>query len=214
MNNDQRKILVVPNLAASVIPKSKVKVFNALKTLAKEKEFDKISVREICDTAGIAKSTFYSNFHDKYSIIHWHYDMVMEAGVNKIGRTLSWEEGHLITSFGFAAEMQLYNLARKSTDQNGLLPYGIRRREAVLIDTLTNYRKVELIDKLRFQITAVAAAEQAVVVRYLNNAKPIDVLNYVDNMVDIIPRELFEAMQVEDSGVGTSFKNPWESIFY
>lgn len=213
MSSEQRKVLIVPSLSASTIPKSKVKIFAALKAIAKEKEFDKISVREICDTAGVAKSTFYSNFQDKYAVIHWHYDMVMGAGVNKIGRTLSWEEGHLITSFGFAAEKPLYNLARKSTDQNGLLPYGIRNREAVLIETLTQYRKVDLTDKLRFQITAVAAAEQAVVQRYLNSAKPIDVLAYVDNMVDIIPKELFEAMQIEEGGMSPFFKNPWEGIF-
>ncbi len=213
MSDSKTKVLVVPSLQASPIPKSKVKIFTALRAIAKEKPFDKISVREICDTAGVAKSTFYSNFQDKYAVIHWHYDMVMGAGVNKIGRTLSWEEGHLITSFGFAAEVPLYNLARKSTDQNGLLPYGIRNREAVLIETLTQYRHVELTDKLRFQITAVAAAEQAVVQRYLNSAKPIDVLAYVDNMIDIIPKELFDAMQLEDNGAGHLFKNPWEGIF-
>lgn len=100
MSSEQRKVLVVPSLPISTIPKSKAKIFSALKAIAKEKDFDKISVREICDAAGVAKSTFYGNFQDKYAVVHWHYDMVMGAGADKIGRTLSWEEGHLITSFG------------------------------------------------------------------------------------------------------------------
>lgn len=214
MSSEQRKVLVVPSLPISTIPKSKAKIFSALKAIAKEKDFDKISVREICDAAGVAKSTFYGNFQDKYAVVHWHYDMVMGAGADKIGRTLSWEEGHLITSFGFAAEKQLYDLARKSTDRNGLLPYGVRNREAVIIETLTHYRNIELTDKLRFQITALVAAEQAVVLRYLNSAKPIDVLNYVDNMIGIIPKELFNAMQLEESSTSQLFKNPWENIFF
>ena len=211
MSGEQKKIVVVPKLTIAGIPKSKGKIFRALKTLVGEKDFDRISVREICDMAGISKSTFYGNFQDKYAIVNWHYDMVMEAGVTQIGRTLSWEQGHLITSFGFAEEMPIYRKARKSSDQNGLLPYGIRAREAVLIETLVEYRKVELTDRLRFQVTALASAEQAVVGRYLNSSSPVDVCAYVDNLISVVPKELFDAMQIEDDGVGT-FENPWISI--
>ena len=213
MGSEQRKIVIVPNITTSAIPKSKAKIFGALKVLAKDKAFDKISVREICDTAGISKSTFYGNFQDKYEIIHWHYDAVMEAGVTKIGRSLSWEQGHLITSFGFASEMPLYRSARKSIDQNGLLPYGLRARESVLIETLTEYRRIELTDKLRFQVTALAAAEQAVIEKYLNSSSPVDVCAFVDNMLDIIPRALFDAMQIDDDRSSSSFENPWGNVF-
>lgn len=213
MSSEQRRVVVIPSIATTPIPKSKVKIFNALRSLAGEKEFDRISVREICDAAKISKSTFYANFPDKYAIIHWHYDMVMESGVNKIGRTLSWEEGHFITSFGFAAELPLYRMARKSIDQHGLLPYGLRKRESVLIETLSDYRKVNVTDKLRFQVTALAAAEQAVVGKYLNSPDPIDVSAYVDNMLDIIPRALYDALQIDGREQGAAFANSWDSLF-
>lgn len=214
MSGEQRNIVIVPHVTASNISKSRVKIFGALRKLAAEKPLDKISVREICDIAGVSKSTFYNNFQDKYAIVNWHYDMVMEAGVNKIGRTLSWEQGHLITSFGFAGEMAIYRAARKSSDQNGLLPHGIRARESVLIETLTEYRHVELTDKLSFQVTALAAAEQAVVGRYLTSSNPIDVCAYVENMLSIIPPELFDAMQIDGGTRGFAVENPWNSVFH
>lgn len=213
MSSEQRKIIVVPHVSISAISRSKAKIFAALKALVAEKPFDKISAREIYDAAGVSKSTFYSNFQDKNAILHWHYDMVMEAGVTKIGRTLSWEQGHLITSFGFAGELPVYRAARKSNDQNGLLPYGHRAREAVLIETLTKHRNVVITDKLRFQVTALVAAEQAVVGRYLNGSNPVDVCSYVDNMISIIPKELYEAMQIDIAEEASSIENPWSSVF-
>ncbi len=213
MGSEKRKIVIVPSVAASAVSKSKAKIFVALKTLAAEKDFDRISVREIYDLAGVSKSTFYNNFQDKNAIIHWHYDMVMGAGANKIGRTLSWEQGHLITSFGFADELPLYRAARKSSDLNGLLPYGHRAREAVLIKTLSEHRNVEVTDRLRFQVTALAAAEQAVVGRYLSNVGPMSVFDYVEHMISIVPQELFEAMQIDGNAAGPNFENPWATVF-
>ena len=213
MSSEQKRVVIVPGIAMPPVPKSKVKIFNALKVLAGEKAFDKISVREICSIADVSKSTFYANFPDKNAIIHWHYDLVMEAGANKIGRTLSWEEGHFVTSLGFAAELPLYQQARQSIGQQGLLPYGLRQREAVLFETLTEYRKVELTDKLRFQVTALAAAEQAVAGKHLHSPDPIDVGAYVDNMLDIIPRALFEAMQIGEGERSFVFGNPWFGAF-
>ena len=213
MSSGQKRVVVVPGITMAPIPKSKVKIFNALKLLVAEKAYDKISVREIYDTAGVSKSTFYANFPDKNAIVRWHYDMVMEAGVNRIGRTLSWEEGHFVTTLGFAAELPLYQQARQSEGQQGLLPYGLRQREAILHETLTEYCKVDLTDKLRFQVTALAAAEQAVAGKYLQRAELFDVSTYVDNMLDIIPRALFEAMQIGERERSFVFGNPWIGAF-
>lgn len=42
----------------------------ALLTLLNEKEFDKITVKEICDRAQVSRITFYTYFHDKYDLMN------------------------------------------------------------------------------------------------------------------------------------------------
>ena len=33
---------------------------------------EKITVKEICDTCGVTRQTFYRNFQDKYDLINWN----------------------------------------------------------------------------------------------------------------------------------------------
>ena len=48
---------------------SRDKIINAAAELMKEKNYRKISVAEICEKAGINRSTFYRNFEDVYDMV-------------------------------------------------------------------------------------------------------------------------------------------------
>ena len=51
------------------IVKTKKLLFNALLTLMKEKNFDKIKISDICGEALINRSTFYAHYEDKYDLL-------------------------------------------------------------------------------------------------------------------------------------------------
>jgi len=64
----------------------------SLKLLTKEKSFDKISVGEITDKAGVNRQTFYYHFKDKYELLEWIYDTeIMEPNLSDIGFD-NWDE--------------------------------------------------------------------------------------------------------------------------
>lgn len=52
---------------------SRIKIANALKTLAQKNDLNKISVDEIISVAGISRQTFYKYFSDKYDLAFWIY---------------------------------------------------------------------------------------------------------------------------------------------
>ncbi|MGQ2286910.1 TetR/AcrR family transcriptional regulator [Leuconostoc suionicum] len=49
-------------------------IYETFKTLLREKNFDKISVNEICKKSLISKSTFYAHFADKYDLLEHFSD--------------------------------------------------------------------------------------------------------------------------------------------
>ena len=52
---------------------------DSLKALTKEKSFDRISVGEITERAGVNRQTFYYHFKDKYELLEWIYDTEIVA---------------------------------------------------------------------------------------------------------------------------------------
>ena len=44
-----------------------------LKELTKKKSFDKITIRDITETCGLNRQTFYYHFQDKYELADWIY---------------------------------------------------------------------------------------------------------------------------------------------
>lgn len=50
----------------------KYKLANAMKECMVSSPVEKITVKEICDTCGVTRQTFYRNFQDKYDLINWN----------------------------------------------------------------------------------------------------------------------------------------------
>ena len=60
-----------------------IKMDEALLSLLEKKEFEYITVKEICDTAGVNRSTFYLHYENTY-------DLLMETTQYIIDRHLSY----------------------------------------------------------------------------------------------------------------------------
>ncbi|MBQ2939189.1 MAG: TetR/AcrR family transcriptional regulator C-terminal domain-containing protein [Clostridia bacterium] len=46
----------------------------ALKTLMRQKPFEKISISDICSQCGMSRKSFYYHFRDKYDLVNWIFD--------------------------------------------------------------------------------------------------------------------------------------------
>ena len=72
--------------------KTKVELGNALKKLAYEKSFDKISVSDITSKCNLNRQTFYYHFQDKYECLEWVYRNECLLPLTKDMNSENWEK--------------------------------------------------------------------------------------------------------------------------
>lgn len=64
---------------------------NALKELMNEKQFEKISITDICELCNMNRKSFYYHFKDKYDLVNWIFDTEFIAVVESKKYEKSWE---------------------------------------------------------------------------------------------------------------------------
>lgn len=67
---------------------TKMRVFHAI-----DRPIEELTVEILCRKAGISKPTFYRHFESKYDVPIWFARFMCLETLDKIGRTLTWEEG-------------------------------------------------------------------------------------------------------------------------
>lgn len=174
---------------------TKLRIFEAFGTCLSTTPIDKLTVSAICSTANVGKSTFYQYFKDKFAVAQWYLDMLYETGVTQIGRTLSWHRGHYITTSGIVQQRDVFVAAAQSNDYNAINSYSERKREDMLIETLTAYQGIALTPNLRAQAIALAAGERAVMARLMKEGDYPPINEIVDCLISIVPRELYIALE-------------------
>ena len=174
---------------------SKVKIFCALRDLLQESQMDSIRVTEICRVADVGKTTFYSHFKDKYEIIQWYTDLAHNIGVGQIGRSLTWERGHRFTTRAILAQKSTLVAASHSQDYNSVNSYSVRWRQDNLIETITNYQNISPTREMTLQVSALAAAEIALIQKALDSNETYSLQEIVNAMLSIVPDNLYKALE-------------------
>ena len=63
----------------------------ALKELLEEKPFEKINVRDICESCEMNRKSFYYHFKDKYDLVNWIFDTEFIGTVHNKVYENTWE---------------------------------------------------------------------------------------------------------------------------
>ena len=51
----------------------------ALKICMKKAPLEKITVKDITDTCGISRQTYYRHFQDKQDLVNWYFEKILNA---------------------------------------------------------------------------------------------------------------------------------------
>lgn len=113
--------------------KTKKNLFDTIIKLMKEKSFEEIKVSDICQTALITRSTFYSHYEDKYELVmdfvnHLEENIIKE--LEKNNKSLNTNEYYI----------EAINLLIDYLDKNIDIYRGIfkNNRNSILLDIISN----------------------------------------------------------------------------
>lgn len=99
---------------------SKYRLAQAVKDCMKTTGVENITVKQITEKCGVSRQTFYRNFIDKYDLINWYFDRLLEESFNQMGSGKTLREG-LIRKFRYIREEQVFfRAAFRVDEQNNL----------------------------------------------------------------------------------------------
>lgn len=167
----------------------KLHIVQSLSQLMERTTIDKICITQLCAESHISRQTFYRNFPDKYSVIHWHFDLIAEDSLKQVGRTLSWKEAHIRILNAFYNARPLYAHGY-SNDFNAINKYGYRASSALYLDTLKNHIKFSPSDSLLFQADAAAMLCTTLSSRWWTSGMKEHPSELADLFDSVLPQEL------------------------
>ena len=98
----------------------KYKLAEAVKECMKTTAVENITVKQIVENCGVSRQTFYRNFIDKYDLINWYFDRLLEISFKEMGSGETLREG-LIKKFRYIKEERVFfQAAFKFDEQNNL----------------------------------------------------------------------------------------------
>ena len=101
--------------------RTKRNLANAFEKLLESHSFDAVTVKKIVSECDYSRQTFYRYFTDKYDLVLWIYQEMVQDTVQRIGVDLTWFEA-VITKLEIMREKQsFYSEAYKSNDYNALI---------------------------------------------------------------------------------------------
>ena len=171
----------------------KIRIFHAI-----DAPISHLSVKRICENAGISRDTFYRHFDSKYDIILWHGRLVQSIYLDQAGRSIDLYTGYYHDLRLLAEEMPIYSIALIGMGHHveEFIEMHVHRRET-LVETLTNYRGIEIDEELSFIIDYFVMLETLLVVRWLiGGAKP-DPSVFAERIISVIPPRLHEALLLQ-----------------
>ena len=74
-------------------------------------------------------------------------------------------------------------------------------RKAVLLDTLENYRHVEVNDNLRFIVEVFSKLECEVMNDWFRSDEPTDLARWTDDLVSLVPDRLYRALEIRNRSI-------------
>lgn len=174
---------------------TKMKIVEAMNELCLEKPFDKIRIDDIVQKSGVSRSNFYHNFEDKNAVVNWFGMQCHENGIFRIGRDLTWFEGHMITTRDMAQYQRLFDSASAESDYNAAVPFFIRKRTQNLRETIVDYQKKPLTSQLEFETLAFPTCEVSMAARFRQGELPYTLKEFCEHMVAMTPPELYAALE-------------------
>lgn len=105
---------------------TKLKLAYAMRNCMEKATVEDITVRQICQEGQLSRQTFYRCFTDKYDLINWYFDRILNESFQQMGKGKNIQES-LILKFDYIQQERLFFKAGFASDkQNNLTEHDFQ----------------------------------------------------------------------------------------
>lgn len=142
---------------------SKSKITDSFINLVLQNKSANVTVKDICEAAGVSRKTFYNYFSDSHQIIeHFFCDKIEKTIADCLKYKLTTEKFLLNVYYSFAEDKDFFTIAIKENGQNSLLDIMIDRTSFIF----NNLFKDVIADKAKLDFLSYKfAVEQTMLIK-------------------------------------------------
>ena len=170
----------------------KMRLAMAMKKCMKTTSVDNITVKQIVKECGLSRQTFYRHFIDKYDLINWYFDLLLEQSFKEMGDGETIREG-LVKKFTYIREESLFfTMAFKVDQQNNLKEHDfimIYEFYCRLIREKTNAIPDERVRKI---LEMYCSSSIYMTVKWVLKGMKESESELADLMIGAMPREIYD----------------------
>lgn len=162
-----------------------------LKQCMKNKDFDKITINDICVKTGISRQTFYRHFKDKYDLLNWVFDIILNNSFDQMGEGKSLYDA-LYRKLSYIKDEQLFfTQGFKLDTQNNLKDHDYELILAFYRNLIRNKTNHPLDVNLDFALQMYCQGSVYMTVQWLLHGCNDSVDDIVSNLINAIPSNLY-----------------------
>ncbi|MCI6012357.1 MAG: TetR/AcrR family transcriptional regulator C-terminal domain-containing protein [Firmicutes bacterium] len=175
--------------------KMKYRLADAMKQCMRSSSAEKITVQEIADAAGTTRQTFYRHFLDKYDLMNWYFDKILQESFKQMGEGRTVYEG-LVKKFEFIEEENtFFRAAFQSDAQNNLKEHDFQMILRFYTEKMEEASGEALSERLRFLLEMYCQGSIYMTVQWVSGRLHRSPEEMAGELVAAMPGELAEVFR-------------------
>lgn len=173
--------------------KTKEKIKDAFITLYENNSIDRISIRQLADTAGVNRATFYSHYLDIYDLLEQIEDEKYEILYSKLSTAVP----QAINGENFKAQFPDMKFFKENEKWMKVLIgiYGksdiierIKENIKAIICTHLGFQKDSMTPEMEYLLEYLVSANASVFIKWIKNEKNVD----IEKLADIVSTSMIQ----------------------
>lgn len=171
---------------------ARIAVFRAIDAPVSE-----LTVADLCNRAGITRKRFYTLFEGKEDVFRWYLDLVFNASLYEVGRSLTWGEG-VRSCLSYIADERKVFAASYGGHCDPASRYWVLKGKRVdeMIRTLKD-NGVHITTMLDLEMDLYSSAVPTLIRRWVTAPDALTLDAYTACWIDCVPTTLKEALELK-----------------
>ena len=170
----------------------KYRLADSVKECMRTTPVDKITVKNIVEECGTTRQTFYRHFLDKYDLINWYFDKLVQVSFDRMGQGTTVYDG-LVKKFHFIRQERVFFCgAFRSDDRNSLKEHDFDLILQFYLDKIMEKTHQVPDEEIRFLLEMYCSGSVYMTVKWVLTGMKFTPEELAGFLVEAMPRKLGE----------------------